>query len=90
MDKDIPYVLVQHKATGRAFTLSRGYNLMTHLVSVRVASWMVHNSVQEDDGWFPTNDNQSPAWAKGKNENEFVAYWIDYNQKYQELVVANA
>ena len=90
MDRDIPYVLVQHKDTGRAFTLSRGYNLMTHLVSVRLASWMVHSSVQKSEGWFPTMSHQSPKWAKGKNENEFVAYWIDYNQKYRELVVANA
>ena len=87
MDKDIPYVLVQHKDTGRAFTLSRGYNLMTHLVSVRVARWMIHNSVQSHTGWFPTNDNQSPSWAKGISEEDFVAHWIDYDKKYQELVV---
>jgi len=87
MDKDIPYVLVQHKDTGRAFTLSRGYNLMTHLVSVRVARWMIHNSVQSHAGWFPSMEHQRPSWANGIPEEEFVAHWIDYDKKYQELVV---
>jgi hypothetical protein len=90
MDKDIPYVLVQHKDTGKAFTMSRGYNLMTHIVSLRVAGWMVHTSVQSSAGWFPTMEHQSPSWAKEFREEDFVAYWIDYDKQYQDLVVAGA
>ena len=34
--KDIPYVVVQHKETGKAFALSRIYELMSSNVSLNV------------------------------------------------------
>lgn len=86
---DIPYVVVQHKETGKAFALSRGYNLMSSNVPLNVIRWMISNSVQDWEGWMPTIDHQLPTWVKGKDENEFHAYWIDYDKKYQELVAAN-
>ena len=86
---DIPYVVVQHIETGKAFALSRGYNLMSSNVPLTVIRWMIANNVQKNEGWMPSMDSQLPTWAKGKNENEFIAYWIDYDKKYQELVVAD-
>ena len=87
--KDIPYVVVQHKETGKAFAMSRGYELMSSNVPLNVIRWMVSNSVQDWEGWMPTEEAQLPKWVKGMNENEFHAYWIDYDKKYQELVVDN-
>ena len=84
--KDIPYVLVQHNESGKAFALSRGYRLMSANVPMTVKLWMINNSVQSDPGWFPTNDNQSPTWAKEFLAENFIAHWIDYNKHYQELV----
>ena len=85
--KDIPYVLVQHKNTGKAFALSRGYRLMSADVPTAVKSWMINNQNQSDTGWFPTNENQSPRWAKEFVAEDFTAYWIDYSKHYQKLVV---
>ena len=87
--KDIPYVVVQHKETGKAFALSRIYELMSSNVPIRVIRWMIANNVQKNEGWMPTMANQLPTWTKGMDENEFVAYWIDYDKKYQELVVSS-
>jgi hypothetical protein len=86
-DKDIPYVLVQHKDSGKAFTMSRGYKLMNADVPTTVKLWMIHNKVQDWEGWMPTEEEQLPEWARNRNENEFHAYWIDYDKKYQELLV---
>ena len=85
--KDIPYVLVQHNETGKAFALSRGYKLMSVEVPLSVKLWMITNNVQADEGWLPTMDHQLPLWTKGMKEGEFTAYWIDYDKHYQELVV---
>jgi len=85
--KDIPYVLVQHKNTGKAFALSRGYRLMSADVPTAVKSWMKRNQTQNGVGWFPTLSRQSPAWAKQLVSGDFTAYWIDYDKHYQELVV---
>ena len=83
---DIPYVVVQHKETGKAFALSRGYELMSSSVPINVTRWMIANNVQMNEGWMPTRSDQLPTWTKGMNEDEFVAYWIDYQTKYRELV----
>ena len=83
---DIPYVVVQHKETGKAFALSRGYELMSSNVPINVTRWMITNNVQMNEGWRPTRSDQLPTWTKGMNEDEFVAYWIDYQTKYRELV----
>ena len=85
--KDIPYVLVQHNESGKAFALSRGYRLMSANVPTTVKLWMINNQDQSDEGWFPTNANQSPSWAKQFVAEDFTAYWIDYNKHYQKLVV---
>ena len=85
--KDIPYVLVRHTDTGRAFALSRGYKLMSADVPMTVKLWMIRNKVQDWQGWMPTEEEQLPKWVRGVDENEFHAYWIDYNKHYQELVV---
>ena len=85
--KDIPYVLIQHNDSGKAFALSRGYRLMSADVPTTVKLWMIRNKVQADEGWFPTEVDQSPSWAKQFVEEDFTAYWIDYNKHYQELVV---
>jgi len=87
--KDIPYVLVQHNTTGKAFSLSRGYRLMNNDVPLPVKLWMITNNVQADEGWLPTMDHQLPLWTKGMKEGEFTAYWIDYDKHYQQLVVGN-
>ena len=87
--KDIPYVVVQHKETGKAFALSRGYTLMSSNVPLTVIRWVIANNVQAQEGWMPSMDSQLPTWTRGMDENEFVAYWIDYDKKYQELVVAD-
>lgn len=84
--KDIPYVLVQHNESGKAFALSRGYRLMSADVPTTVKLWMINNQEQSDEGWFPTNVDQSPKWAKQFLEEDFTAYWIDYNKHYQKLV----
>jgi hypothetical protein len=84
--KDIPYVLVQHNESGKAFALSRGYRLMSANVPTPVKLWMINNQVQKDAGWFPTNANQSPRWAREFVAEDFTAYWIDYNKHYQQLV----
>lgn len=85
--KDIPYVLIQHNDSGKAFALSRGYRLMSADVPTTVKLWMIRNNVQADEGWLPTMDHQLPLWTKGLKEREFTAYWIDYDKHYQELVV---
>ena len=85
--KDIPYVLIQHNDSGKAFALSRGYRLMSADVPTTVKLWMIRNNVQADEGWFPTDVDQSPSWAKQFVEDDFTAYWIDYDKHYQELVV---
>ena len=87
--KDIPYVLVQHNETGKAFALSRGYRLMNTDVPLTVKLWMIRINVQEHEGWMPSMDHQLPSWTKGLKEGEFTAYWIDYDKHYQQLVVAN-
>ena len=87
--KDIPYVLVQHNDTGKAFALSRGYRLMSADVPLTVKLWMIENNVQADEGWMPSMDHQLPSWTKGMKEREFTAYWIDYDKHYQQLVVGN-
>ena len=87
--KDIPYVLVQHNETGKAFALSRGYRLMNTDVPLTVKLWMIRNNVQEHEGWMHSMDHQLPSWTKGLKEGEFTAYWIDYDKHYQQLVVAN-
>lgn len=84
---DIPYVLVQHNESGKAFALSRGYRLMSANVPTTVKIWMINNQNQSDAGWFPTNANQSPSWAKQFVAEDFTAYWIDYDKHYQKLVV---
>ena len=85
--KDIPYVLVQHNDSGKAFALSRGYRLMSADVPTTVKLWMINNQEQSDEGWFPTNEDQSPSWAKQFVAEDFTAYWIDYSKHYQKLVV---
>jgi hypothetical protein len=85
--KDIPYVLVQNRNTGKAFALSRGYRLMSNDVPMTVKLWMTRNQTQNSVGWFPTQSRQSPAWAKKLVSGDFTAYWIDYDKHYQELVV---
>jgi hypothetical protein len=87
--RDIPYVVVQHKQTGKAFAMSRGYKLMNADVPTAVKVWMIRNSVQDWEGWMPTEEAQLPEWTRGLNESEFHAYWIDYDKKYQELVAVN-
>jgi len=85
--KDIPYVLVQHNDSGKSFALSRGYRLMSANVPTPVKLWMIRNNVQAHEGWLPTMDHQLPSWTKGLKEDEFTAYWIDYDKHYEELVV---
>ena len=84
--KDIPYVLVQHNDSGKAFALSRGYRLMSSNVPTVVKLWMINNQKQSDKGWFPTDNDQSPNWAKQFLAEDFTAYWIDYDKHYRELV----
>lgn len=86
-EKDLPYVVVQHQETGKAFALSRGYELICPYVPINVTRWMIANNVQKNEGWMPSRPDQLPSWAKGLDEDKFVAYWIDYDKKYQELVV---
>lgn len=84
--KDIPYVLIQHNDSGKAFALSRGYRLMSANVPTPVKLWMISNQVKNDAGWFPTFDYQSPSWAREFVAEDFTAYWIDYDKHFQELV----
>ena len=84
--KDIPYVLVQHNDSGKAFALSRGYRLMSADVPTTVKLWMINNQEQSDEGWFPTNEDQSPL-GKAICCGRFYRYWIDYSKHYQKLVV---
>ena len=84
--KDIPYVLVQHNESGKAFALSRGYRLMSANVPTTVKLWMINNQVKNDAGWFPTFDNQSPSWTREFLAEDFTAYWIDYDKHFDELV----
>lgn len=63
------YVVVIHKPTGRAYTLNRGYGLITETVE----NAQVPDAYESDwDGW---REGNAPAWAEALPDTEFHAYW---------------
>lgn len=76
----IPYVVITHIPTGRAFALNGGYGLIDGDVDEEtILHAMRYN--RQADSWLPTMRSQRPAWAneflsRGGSSRDFMAYWV--------------
>lgn len=74
------YVIVIHMPTKRAFTLDRGYNLLTPLVENAYPAMFGELEPGEKwEGWVPSYEHQRPEWANEiiafDQESQFTAWW---------------
>lgn len=76
MEPDDLYVVVIHVQSGRAFGLSRRYELKVERLYAPYGYTNNCPLLDTWDGWLPTSDEQKPEWAKGLPESEFKAFWI--------------
>lgn len=70
-----PYVIVNHKPTGRLFVLDGAYRLMPNVSNEdALILWCMY--VEEWDGWKPSIKSQMPEWAYDIDRSEFISRWI--------------
>lgn len=73
----LPYVIVVHRPSGRAFTLDRGYRLLDSQFDdyqrIQVGDKRITNTHNK---WLPTGESQRPAWVNPAEEKDYNAYWL--------------
>lgn len=72
---NLPYVIVLHMKSQRAFALNGQYQLIDENVAPETLLFAMRYSKSSSFGWFPTQQDQSPAWAKKFPSSEYISYW---------------
>lgn len=70
------YVVVLHRPTRQAFTLTRQYRLLHECLDHSEVACLIDSTVDDWEGWKPSFFGQVPAWAKDLPGDTFTAYWI--------------
>jgi len=78
---NLPYVIIVHTPTYRAFALSGGYSLLDEDVEDETVLHAMRYNRQTDHGWLPTSKQQRPDWVNdllkaGESARNFIAYWV--------------
>lgn len=73
---NIPYVIILHMPTKKAFALNGQYQLLDENVDSETVLFAMRYHVSSSLGWLPSQDTQKASWAKNLPSGEFISYWI--------------